>query len=201
MNSPLNRLYQRLRAEDGSVSIEAILMFPLLIWAWIAMYTFFEGLRENNINLKASYTIGDLLSRETSTIDMGYLNGMVDVFAWLTRTNQDVGLRVTVVRWNEADERHDLIWSRGLSGKPDLTQEGVDAALTPSIPILADADTAIVVETWAQFEPVMEIGLTDTTIYNIVVTPPRFSEQLVLEGINDGTGSTHDDGIEVAASM
>ena len=201
MMSPLNRLYNRLRAEDGSVSIEAILMFPLLIWAWIAMYTFFEGLRENNINLKASYTIGDLLSRETSTIDMGYLNGMVDVFAWLTRTNQDVGLRVTVVRWNEADERHDLVWSRGLSGQADLTQEGVDAVLTPSIPILADADTAIVVETWAQFEPVMEIGLTDTTIYNVVVTPPRFSEQLVLEGINDGTGSNHDDGMDGAAGM
>ena len=194
--SPLNRLYHRLRAEDGSVSIEAILMFPLLIWAWIAMYTFFEGLRENNINLKASYTIGDLLSRETSTIDMDYLNGMTGVFAWLTRTQAPVQMRVTVVRWNEDDQRHDLVWSRGLQGQTDLTQAGVTAALTPSIPILADADTAIVVETWADFEPIVEIGLKDTTIYNLVVTPPRFSDQLVLEGVNDGGGTAHDDGMD-----
>ena len=39
----------------------------------------------------------------------------------------------------------------------------------------------------------MEIGLSDTEIYNIVVTAPRFSEQLLWEGLNDGTGTTHDD--------
>lgn len=194
MNRDFN-LFRSLRSEDGAVSTEAVLMFPLLIWAWIAMFTFFEGLRETNINQKASYTIGDMLSRETNEIDMTYLEGMRDVFDWMTRTQKPVEMRVTVVRWNEESGQHDLIWSRGVGGPGDLTQTAFTSKITPQMPILADASSAIVVETWAHFEPVLDIGLTPTTIYNLVVTPPRFADQLVLEGVDDGTGSTHSDGL------
>lgn len=173
-------------------------MFPLLLWGYMGLYVFFEGLRENNINLKAAYTIGDLLSRETEEIDMAYLNGMRDVYGWLTRTQNPTTLRVTVVRWDESANQHVLVWSRtsGSQGEfhAQLNQEGVDSAISRHVPIMADADTAIVVETWAYFEPLMEIGLNDTEIYNIVVTAPRFSEQLLWEGLNDGGGSEHDDG-------
>ena len=182
------------RSELGSFSIEGVLMFPLLLWAYMGMYVFFEGLRENNINLKAAYTVGDLLSRETDLVDMTYLNGMNNVFAWLTRSSNPVAIRVTVVRFDEATDSHLLVWSRGIAGKPNLDQNDVDLYVSPDIPIMADADTVIVVETWATFVPVMEIGLTTTDIYNLVVTAPRFTEQLMFEGVGDGGGSPHDDG-------
>lgn len=186
----------RSRSEEGSVSAEAVLMMPLLIWAWVAMYVFFEGLRENNINLKASYTVSDLLSRETDEIDMDYLNGMNNVFAWLTRSQNPVSIRVTFVQYDQASNMHKTIWSRGVNGKPNLTQSEVSATLSPSIPIMADADTAIVVETWAHFDPIFDMGYGKADIYNLVVTAPRYSEQLVLDGVNDGTGSGHDDGTD-----
>ena len=61
---------------------------------------------------------------------------------------------------------------------------------------MADADTAIVVETWTTYDPLMDIGLSDTEIHNLVVTSPRFSEQLMLAGLGDGGGSIHDDGTD-----
>ena len=185
-----------LKDEKGSFSVEAILMFPLLVWAFMAMYVFFEGLRESNINLKATYTISDLLSRETDLIDETYLAGVNDVYAWLSRSANPVSMRVTVVRYDAASDSHVSIWSRGVAGKPDLTQEEVDNIITPRVPIMADASTAIVVETWSTYDPIMDIGLTDTNIHNVVVTTPRFTEQLMLAGIGDGTGSTHDDGTD-----
>ncbi|MEQ8923293.1 MAG: hypothetical protein RLO38_22495 [Roseovarius confluentis] len=185
-----------LKDEKGSFSVEAILMFPLLVWAFMAMYVFFEGLRESNINLKATYTISDLLSRETDLIDETYLAGVNDVYAWLSRSANPVSMRVTVVRYDAASDSHVSIWSRGVAGKPDLTQEEVDNIITPRVPIMADASTAIVVETWSTYDPIMDIGLTDTNIHNLVVTTPRFTEQLMLAGIGDGTGSTHDDGTD-----
>ena len=185
-----------LKDEKGSFSVEAILMFPLLVWAFMAMYVFFEGLRESNINLKATYTISDLLSRETDLIDETYLAGVNDVYAWLSRSANPVSMRVTVVRYDAASDSHVSIWSRGVAGKPDLTQEEVDNIITPRVPIMADASTAIVVETWSTYDPIMDIGLTDTNIHNMVVTTPRFTEQLMLAGIGDGTGSTHDDGTD-----
>ncbi|MGI9393914.1 MAG: TadE/TadG family type IV pilus assembly protein [Boseongicola sp.] len=184
------------RSEKGSFSVEGVLMFPILLWAYIGMYVFFEGLRENNINLKAAYTIGDLLSRETELVDMAYFDGMNDVFGWLTRSQNPVSMRVTVVRYDEVSDSHVLVWSRGVAGKPDLIQNDVDTIISPEVPILADADTAIVVETWARFEPIMEIGLTSSDIYNLVVTPPRFAEQLMFVGVGDGGGNTHNDGNE-----
>ena len=59
---------------------------------------------------------------------------------------------------------------------------------------MADASTAIVVETWTTYTPIMEFGLGETEIHNLVVTSPRFTEQLMFAGIGDGTGSNHDDG-------
>ena len=88
---------------------------------------------------------------------------------------------------------HINVWSRGINGKPDLQQENIQEFLAPHIPIMADAATAIVVETWALYDPIIDMGLTDTEIYNIVVTSPRFTEQLMLEGVGDGGGSVHDD--------
>lgn len=184
------------RDERGSFSAEAVLMFPMLVWVFMAMFVFFEGLRESNINLKATYTVSDLLSRETDLIDQDYLDGMNNIYAWLSRSFNPVQMRVTVVRYDAATDSHVSVWSRGVNGKADLTQEGVDDEITPHVPIMADASTTIVVETWATYDPIMDIGLTDTDIYNIVVTAPRFTEQLLLAGLGDGGGSTHIDGTE-----
>ena len=193
LNRILARSLRKFRNENGSFSVEAVLMFPLLIWAFVAMFVFFEGLRESNINLKATYTVSDLLSRETELIDQTYLDGMSDVYSWLSRSRNEVNLRVTAVRYDAATDSHIRMWSEGV-GKVGLTQEEVNSVVTPNVPIMADAAWAIVVETWATYTPVMEIGLAETDIYNLVVTAPRFSDQLEFAGRGDGGGSVHDDG-------
>ncbi len=185
-----------IRDEKGSFSVEAILMFPMLVWAFMALYVFFEGLRESNINLKATYTISDLLSRETDLIDQTYLDGLNDVYAWLSRSAHPVSMRVTVVRYDQAADRHFLVWSRGVAGEPNLTQGQVDTKLSPHIPIMADAASAFVVETFTTYDPIMDIGMTDTDISNLVVNMPRFTEQLNFAGLGDGTGTAHDDGTD-----
>jgi len=185
---------RNLREEDGSFSVEAILMFPLLAWAFIAMYVFFEGLRESNINLKAAYTVSDLLSRqEEVVIDDDYMAGMHRIYAWLSRSAQPVQLRVTVIQYDEASDEHARVWSEGV-GVESLDQAAINENVTPHVPILADRAVAIVVETWAEYQPIVDVGLADTELYNIVVTTPRFAGQLLYEGIGDGTGDVHVDG-------
>lgn len=190
---------QSARDERGSISVEAILMFPMLAWAFMAMFVFFEGLRESNITLKATYTVADLLSREADPDDPlteDDLVGMNAIYAWLTRSTEPVQLRVTVVRYDEASNTHIALWSRGVNGKQDLIQTDIASVVTPHVPIMADATNAIIVETWAEYHPVVNMGLTETDLYNIVVTSPRFAGQLMLEGVGDGGGSAHDDGTD-----
>jgi hypothetical protein len=49
----------------GSIPIEALLAFTFLAWWYVASFQFFDALRQKSINLKAAYTLGDLISRET----------------------------------------------------------------------------------------------------------------------------------------
>ena len=193
LNHMIIRKLRDFRKESGSFSVEAVLMFPLLVWAFIAMFVFFEGLRESNINLKATYTISDLLSRETELIDQTFVDGMSNVYSWLTRSRNDVELRVTVVRYDQSEDKHIMVCSLA-AGTATLTQGEVETTVSPYVPIMADADTAIVVEAWTTYTPILEIGLVESEIHNLVVTSPRFADKMDCAGVGDGGGSVHDDG-------
>ena len=196
---------KKMRDERGSVSVEAILMFPLLIWAYMGMYVFFEGLRESNINLKATYTVADVLSRFTDedvAVTEEYMDGLHAVYNWMSRSVNPVFMRISVVIFHQEEGapegvgHHTKYWSYPINGVPELLDEEVATVISPHVPIMADQASAIVVETWSFYEPVMRIGLKETTpIYNIVVTRPRFTDHLIKEGMGDGTGSTHEDGV------
>ncbi|MDA8585965.1 hypothetical protein N9L47_06775 [Rhodobacteraceae bacterium] len=193
LRTALNR---NIKDERGSFSVEAILMFPLLAWAFLAMYVFFEGLRESNINVKAAYTVADLLSREQDDVTNELLIGTQRVYEWLSRSRQPVRLRVSVVTYDDVTEEHNRLWSREITSEgvgPGLTQADIATVVSPHVPIMASSAQAIVVESWSTYVPVIEMGLTTTEFYNIVVTAPRFAGQLGIEGLGDNTGLGHDD--------
>lgn len=187
--------------ERGSFSIEAVLMFPMLVWAFMAMYVFFEGLRESNINLKATYTIADLMSRESETVTQTYIDNMNVIYKWMARTPNPVEMRMSVVRYDLTADEHVLHCSLGAGGKEQLLQEQVRTNVTPHVPIMPDASFAIVVETWVDYTPIMDVpliglGMEETEIYNIVVTSPRVSDMFSCPDYNAGTGSNHNDGVD-----
>lgn len=191
----LGRQFSRyLQKTDGGLSVEAILVFPILMWAYMGMYFFFDAYRQQNVNLKAAYTVSDLLSREVDVIDWTYITGVNTFLDYLTTSSQDTQVRITAVYWDEDTDRHVLLWSKGTRGKLDLTQTQVTASYSPEIPVMADKDTAILVETWSYFEPIVNIGLPSVTFDNLIVTSPRFAPQLCYEvcGVI-GSGTNHDD--------
>ncbi len=165
----------------GSVSLELLLVFPLLIWAYLGLFVYFDGYRQQNVNLKAAYTVADMLSRETGAIDEAYIEGLNKTMTWLTYGRQDTTLRVSVVTYDLASDSHFLVWSEGAGSTPRLKQENVATYLTPKIPAMPDGDTAIIVETWATYRPLTDVGLPDATpLNNFVVVSPRFVPQLLF---------------------
>lgn len=172
--------------QGGSVAIELILVVPLLFWAYIGLFVYFDAYRQQNVNIKASFTVSDMLSREFNPVDQNYIDELNNVLEWLTYGRQDTRLRVTVVVYDEANDEHDLIWSAGADSTVPLTESEMRLQLTPAIPIMPDGDTAIVVETWASYRPLWSVGLPATTqLDNVVVISPRFVPQLLFD---DGTG-------------
>lgn len=60
------------------------MILPILIWAFFGSFTIFEAFRQRSISLKATYTIADMLSRQIDAVGPDAIDGLNDVFEYLT---------------------------------------------------------------------------------------------------------------------
>ncbi|CUH62597.1 hypothetical protein TL5118_00090 [Thalassovita autumnalis] len=176
------RRFARQFAKDGSgsVAVEAVLILPFLLWAFLASFVYYDAFRQSSINLKAAYTIGDMLSRETAAVNDAYVNSLQSLFAFLAKDGSDPAVRVSVARWDEDDDRYELDWSEGRADRPPLSEENINA-MRDRLPNLPDNERVILVETWSTYKPTFNVGLKEDLLYNLVFTSPRFAPQLVWE--------------------
>jgi Flp pilus assembly protein TadG len=176
-----NRLISRLKGfrddTSGSVTVEFVLAMPILFWAFMATYVYCDAYRQSSVNLKAAFTVGDLLSRETSAIDDDYIDSMFQLHRLLTRADSDTTLRVTVVRWDEPDGKYYRDWSSARGGILPLTDADM-SNLFSRLPVMPNNERVIVVETTNTFVPLFKIGMDSKSLNNFVVTRPRFAPQL-----------------------
>ncbi|NNL74519.1 MAG: hypothetical protein HKP29_14245 [Silicimonas sp.] len=170
------------RSEDGSLSIETVLAVPMLVWAITATTVFFDAFKTLNVNQKATYTVADMLSRETQAVDGDYLRGLHEVFDYLSTTPGDNAIRVTVVRMDEDPntgvKTRALVWSQGvggIAGYLDVT------TIDPRLPDMSPGDQLIVVESEQDWSPAFAVGLASYRFYDVAITRPRFAPQIVWD--------------------
>ncbi|SFT49597.1 TadE/TadG family type IV pilus assembly protein [Sedimentitalea nanhaiensis] len=176
-----HRLIRRLRAfaDDtrGSIIVEFVIAIPFIFWSFMASYVYFQGYQQSASNLKAAYTISDLISRETSDINDAYIDSMVNLFDMMTRTPSNSSMRITVIRWDGPDNRYYVNWSANRGFPAELTDANV-SDLADRLPTMPDNEIVILVETNNEFEPLFKIGLNDLVLENFVFTRPRFVDQI-----------------------
>lgn len=190
-------LKARLRAflgdTSGNVTVEFALAMPILFWTFAASYVFFDGYRQSAINLKAAYTISDLISRETAAIDDNYIDSMVELMELMTRTPSDVDVRISVIRWDEGDQRYYLDWSANRGFISELTNDNI-SNIADKLPTMPDNERVILVETNNVFVPLFNVGLDDINLENFVFTRPRFVSQVTWNSGDSGVdGNQADD--------
>ena len=181
MTQPLSRRPRPLRRfakdTDGSVNIEALLFFPLLIGLIAVTMVFYDGFRRQSLNEKAAYTVADMLSRETSAITPGFLEGARDLAAALIEVPEgDVAVRVSEVLYNADDARYERSWSHGV-GLPGLSNTVLNTR-ADELPPLVQGERVIFVETHVNYDWAMDVGVGETTFEAVIVMRPRFAPQL-----------------------
>lgn len=171
------------RDEGGSVVAEAVITLPLLFWAYMALYVYWDAFRMINTVQKASYTISDMVSREMLPINDAYIDGLRRTMNYLVREDTGVTIRVTSITYSQANNRFQVDWSRSPgNAKPQLTTSSIQA-MASKIPNMADGDYVILVETWANYSPLFDVGLTNTQMSQFIVTRPRFVPKVCLVGL------------------
>ncbi|MDJ0821416.1 MAG: hypothetical protein QNJ09_06345 [Paracoccaceae bacterium] len=175
----MNRLRRFGRDTDANVSIEMVLFAPLMTAILAATFSLHDAFRYKNLNTKAAYTISDALSRETDPIDNAYLDGMVELLEYLTRSEGPYSMRVTLVRYNAKKDKYVRRWSQTRGDMEALRNRDL-ANIRDQLPTLLHNEHVIVVETATDYQPPFSIpGLPAQEFYNFGFTRPRFAPKIV----------------------
>lgn len=184
--SLLSRLKLRLRffAEDcrASLSVETTIIMPLLTWWYVGSFVYFDAFRQQNVNLKAAYTLADMISREgggggggsDGKVGPEYLDGLNRVFDYLTTSDKPTWIRVTFLDMDQVTGKYRKLYSKTTKGKPEHTNDTLNAR-ADRIPLLAPGEKVVLVETFAAYEPFFNVGLGARWFENFIVTRPRFA--------------------------
>ncbi|TDX25377.1 TadE/TadG family type IV pilus assembly protein [Rhodovulum visakhapatnamense] len=170
------------RAEAGSMTVEFVLILPLLLWALVALHVFVGAFQLRNTATKATYTLADMLSRQTQPVDQAFLDGADSVLQFLA--GPSARLRVTVVRCtadcaDDATRRLAIDWPGATAGMQAMTAaELASDAYRARIPAMELGDRMILVETEFDYTPIADYGLPSMTFETLMATPPRFAPQL-----------------------
>ncbi|SLN37292.1 hypothetical protein AQS8620_01359 [Aquimixticola soesokkakensis] len=176
------RLATRIRTfgkdTDGSYTVEAMFMLPLLIFFMMALYVYFAGYRAKLTSEKAAYVVADLLSRQTDEVDAKFVDGMGDVFAYLTRSDNS-GLTASSVRWSESvnNGAYVIEWSQSTGTRGALTSAQL-SDYEDRLPTMVDGETVVIIQTSETWSPPFDAGVAQTEFDNFVVTSPRFAAQV-----------------------
>ena len=170
------------RKEDGGLSVEAVLIFPILIWAITATFVFFDAFKSLHLSQKATFTVADMLSRETEAVDQDYLTAMHELFGYLSGDGEGTStMRISVVQREldeNGNEETNLIWSQGTGGAQAYANMG---AIADRIPAMMVGDQLIVVETEHEWAPTFAVGLASYRFREVTVARPRFAPKLVFD--------------------
>ena len=176
------------RDEKGSIAIETVLIIPALFWAYLALFAIFDVYRQYSVNQKAAFTLGDMVSRETTPIDNEYVDGSLELLQYLTnaRDAADVSIRISSIAYRQDSDSFELDWSQTRGDAITPLAEADVADWHDRLPVMADNDHITVVETFVDYDPPFNTGLADREIRNFVFTKPRYSTWVCFVECPDG---------------
>lgn len=153
--------------EDGSMAVELLLVTPIIVWALLSTLVYFDLFRVESNSNRAALTIADMFSRE-STVDDDFVDGARDVLRALTYEEANPDLRVTSYSYDETRDRYARVWTeqRGF-GRGIRNSDLASLKSAGRLPVMANGDRAILVETRTQYDAPFSIGLGPFTGTNL----------------------------------
>jgi Flp pilus assembly protein TadG len=171
--------------EDGLVMTEFLIMIPLLLWTFLALFVYWDAFRTINQAQKATYSIADMISRQ-SDLDTTFINGTQTVTEYLMNNSSSVKIRITSVKYVAATNKMRRIFSKSPGNKlVPLTDADLNMpAMRARIPLMANQDSIVIVETEIGHNPAFSVGIPNHFFDNFVVTRPRYNLQVCLVGVS-----------------
>ncbi|MEM0935323.1 MAG: hypothetical protein AAF865_08340 [Pseudomonadota bacterium] len=178
-----NRIRCFMRDPNGTISVETAVMMPFLLGLFALSFVWYDAFRTKNAVLKATYSVADMISRETVELNDAYFSGLGGVFQYMTDSADETSLRITTIKCTDNcddDTQRDLelCWSWASTGKTPLTNESLPD-IEDTIPLMVLGDTVVITEGTLDYVPFFTHWMNEIIpMRNTVVTRPRFAPQV-----------------------
>lgn len=166
------------RDERGSISIETMVMLPVMFWALLFGFTVHDSYRKMSLHQKAAFSVGDAISRETAVIDDQYFTGMRDAFEYLSLSQGKTEMRLSQLTFDAVNNEYRTDWSEVRSDDVSPLTDGEVKNWHDKLPVMLDEERVILLETWSNHEPVFNLGLVEDEIRTFVFTRPRYAPKV-----------------------
>ncbi len=177
----MNRLLTNfLRNETAAVAFESVIIFPILVWAWVGTFSFFDAYRVYNTSIKATYTIADLISRQEFEIPESSMDGYANMLAAMIRDHDGVEMRATEVH-RANDGSFTAVWSHTTGTLARLCGASLDA-YADQLPAVAIGERIVILESFVNYDPAFNMGVNDVDFENFTVTRPRYAGRIPYGG-------------------
>jgi len=166
----LGQIRRFARDENAAVALETVLMTPILVWVYVGTFVFFDAYRVYNTSVKTAYMVSDMLSRETNWVYPEDIQGMANVVNTIIRGTDEVEMRATQI--GMVGGNYNVDWSWGVNGAAQLFNANL-GSISDRLPVMADGERVILVETFVDYETPFDVGLTVTQFDNFSLARPR----------------------------
>jgi len=166
------------RNEGGSVTVEFLMSLPLLIWAFVALFSFWDVYSSRNVVQKAAFVVADTLARTPGSVTTAYIDGLLKYQNYLIGQTANSKLRISSIRWNLTNQAYEVSWSYSPKNALALRNNASLIGVQSSLPILSQFEDVLLVESWIGYDPPIAAGLIGSLPTGIV--PSGFNEFNVM---------------------
>ena len=161
--------------EGGNAVIESVMILPMLLLAWVAVFAFWEAFNSRSMVQKAGFAAADVLSREMVPVTDAFLDGLDTSMEYLVDNRFDVTSRFTSFRRTGANDTDvAVVWSYSPAGAMAALTNAELVAKAAQLPKLTVGSTALIVETRMNYSLPVSLPLAS------YVVPSSFSDSIVL---------------------
>ncbi|MEM9228323.1 MAG: TadE/TadG family type IV pilus assembly protein [Pseudomonadota bacterium] len=189
------RLHAWRHNEDAAVSVEFVLVFPMLALWLGASFVWFDAFRAKSQMSKIAYTVSDITSRYENPTE-AQLVEIFDAHKLMLpqRRTADGWLRLSSICFNGTSHR--VLWSylgddTYLEAIAD-EDDDIDPRLLPMsdadiplnlMPTMSDNDSVILADVYSYWEPIVSwAGFAPTDLNVSIVSRPRFVRIIPIDG-------------------
>ena len=201
-----HRLERFWRDEAGTVKVEFIIVFPLIIGWILSSFVFFDAYRNYSRAAKATFAVADIVSRQT-TLSLGSIVGYHDLLNGLIPWSDDnKWIRVSSLQYvktaggapnGDADgdgvedcydaDTHAtceflVLWSQASGTAVTYSGTNLPPEVIAVLPDISEDDTVMLTETHVPYQPLLDnLGLRGMAWRNAQATRPRYVSAIAFQ--------------------